>query len=235
MGISLLLYGKAGSGKSILASTFPKPLILDADGGHKIYQEKKMFPEAKYVGGKMVFAGLQKAVSQIKAGENEFETLVIDSLTNLENMAITSLKGLGSNNWETGLYSNKGKKLYQDDWGAISGSTIAILTELRAYPINVVIITQLGVSNDGGVQKYVPQLVGKGEQESLHFSDIVGYMEVVEGTDGNDRLLHLTSTSNDKFTAKSRLGISDIPPMRNPSYEKIAELIKTTKVDLSFE
>lgn len=232
--ISMLIYGRAGSGKSIFASTFPKPLIIDADGGHRIYEDKKLFPDAIYVRGDQVFPALQRAIEQIKAGTNVFETLIIDSLTNLENMAITAFKGMNSKNWAEGLYSARGKKLGYDEWGSISGSTIAILTELRRYNVNVVLITQLATTHDGGEEKYMPELTGKGQNESLHFPDVVAYMEAVEDSEGKQRLLHISSVTNDKFVAKSRLGVSEVKPIKNPSYKKLIKIIEETKPDLNF-
>lgn len=230
----MLLYGRAGTGKSILASTFPKPLIIDADGGHRIYEDKKLFPGAVYIRGDQVFPGLQKAIQQIQEGTNKFETIVIDSLTNIENMAVSVMKGMNSKNWSTGLYSNKGKKLGYGEWGSISGSTIAILTELRRYDVNVVVITQLATSYDEGSEKYYPELVGKGANESLHFSDFVGYLENVEDEGKTSRLLHINSTANDKFVAKARLATDNVAPIKNPSYDKLAGLVKDTKVKLNF-
>lgn len=226
----MLIYGSAGSGKSIFASTFPKPLIFDADNGHKIYEEQGLFPDAKYVRGDKLMLYLVAAIDQIKKGKFEYKTIVIDSLTNLENIAIQSFKGYNSQNWETNLYSSRGKKLGFDDWGAVSSSTISVFTELRKLPVNVVIVTQLAIRNDGGHEKYAPELVGKGTNESLHFADFVGFMTKTEDA----RLLHLSSTENDKFDAKARLGVENVQAMKNPSYDKLIKLIKETKPNLQF-
>jgi hypothetical protein len=234
MHISMLLYGRAGSGKSILASTFPKPLIIDSDNSHKLYEASKAFPDAIYARGSQSVLALQKAVGQIKDGKNKFETLVIDSLTALENIAITSFKGLSLQNWESSLYTNRGKKLNYDDWGAVSGSSIAILSELKQYPVNIVIITQLATHMDGGVEKYYPELVGKGQNESLHFADVVGFLEVAEDSEGMSRLLHLSSTSNDRFVAKARSVSGDIRPIKNPSYQKLLTALSETTNNLNF-
>lgn len=232
--ISMLVYGKAGSGKSILASTFPSPLIIDADAGHKIYESQEVFPDAMYVRGGQCLPALKRAIGQIKEGNNKFETLVIDSLTALENKSISEMKGLRSNNWDSTLYTNRGKKLGFDHWGNLSGSTIALLTELKEYPINVVIVTQVANINDGGRLIFKPELVGKGQNESLHFADVVGYMEKLEGSEGIQRTLHLASSESDVFEAKARSAGGYISPITNPNYQKLLKALTPEKVNLKF-
>lgn len=225
---SILLYGEAGAGKSILANTFPKPLIFDFDGGHKLYE--KHFPNNTYVRDGNMIGLLQTAVQQVKDGTFKYKTIVIDSLTNLENQAISLRKGITADNWVTSLYTSGGRKMEYDDWGAVSGSTIAILTELRAYDINVVIITQVGLGKDGGRNYFTPNLIGKGATEALHFPSFVGYMTKDEGS----RFLHLTNNIGDNFVAKARLISGDVPPIKNPNYEKLATLIEDQEMGLDF-
>jgi len=231
----MLVYGKAGSGKSVFASTFPKPLIFDFDSGHKIYENQKLFLEAKYVRQESLKNGsllgaLALAIKQIKEGTNKFETIVIDSLTNLENTAISRMKGTNSENWDQNLYNSRGKKLDFTDWGNISGSSIALLTELRQYPINIIVITQVSTYSDSGTEKYKPELVGKGQDESLHYPDFVMFMEKHE----EGRFGYLSSTDQDRFVAKARLGVSEIKPIKNPNYAKMKALIESSKAALDF-
>lgn len=230
--ISMLLYGQAGSGKSILANTFPKAVIFDFDNSHKRY--KKHFADNTYVQGSEAFKLLQIAIGQVIEGKNKFQTIVIDSLTNAENQAISIKKGINSQNWATSLYNSKGRKLNYDDWGDVSSSTVALFTELRSYPVNVVIITQVENVHDNGKMIAKPMLVGKGQDESLHFPDFVGYMSKQEGKDGVERYLHLSSHMNDSFVAKARLIQGDVEPIKNPSYEKIMKLIDNDKFNLNF-
>lgn len=234
--IAVLIYGAAGSGKSIFASTFPKPLILDADGGHKIYEASGHFPDAIYIRGeKAVMTALVKAVEQIEEGTNKFETLVIDSITNLENIAKANMKYREGRMSGEDLYTSSGKKLEWNEWGNISGSTIALLTWLRDFPVNIVAITQQQTTYDAGKKKFVPQLTGKSSDEALHFPDIVGYLEKqASGKDGLRRVLHLYSSTSDNFEAKSR-GLGNAPePIVNPNYDKLIERVQNSELELNF-
>jgi len=238
--LSILVYGAAGSGKSIFASSFPNALILDADGGHRFYEA--YYPQHTYVHGSTCLIALQKAVEQLQTtGElkdsqgRKMDTIIIDSLTNIENLAISNAKGLNVTNWSSVLYNGKGKKLNYDDWGGVSGSTIAVLTFLRDLPINLVVITQIENQSDNGHIKFVPNLVGKGSNEALHFADIVGFLTVIETGKGRDRFLHLSSTSNDNFVAKTRTLQGDLDPIKNPNYNKLISLVTKEEIKLNFE
>lgn len=227
--LSVLLYGKAGTGKTILASTFPNALVFDFDAGSKLYESH--FPDNKYVRGGDMIKMLQGAIQQVKNGTFKYDTIVIDSLTNLENEAIAAAKGNTSENWVTNLYSSGGRKLGYTEWGNISGSTISILTELRKYDINVVIITQISTGSDNGRNYYQPNLVGKGADEALHFPDFVVYMTKTE----EGRFAHLNSNESDNFVAKARLVQGDIAPIKNPNYDKMIKLVEKQTNKLNFK
>lgn len=229
--ISILVYGKAGSGKSIFASTFPNALVLDADNGHKQYQEHF---KHTYVGADKALDALSKAVQQLEAGTFKFDTIIIDSLTNIENLAISRKKGIDPKNWGNNLYAGKANKLTYSDWGDVSGSTISMLTYLRQLPINLVIITQVETKDDEGREVYKPNLVGKGSDEALHFADMVGFMEVQNDVEGTSRYLHLSSSEGDRFLAKARTLQGHIEPIKNPNYEKLVQVAQQTNMKLDF-
>ena len=230
--IHILIYGNAGVGKSILASTFPKCLYLDFDNGTNHYE--KHFKDNKYLRGENLITYLQKAIGQIEKGTFEYETIVIDSLTNLENTAISQFKKLDINNWSQNLYQSNQKKLQYDDWGNISGSTISLLSYMRTLPINIVIITQIDKAKVDGTLKNFPMLVGKGQLESLHFADIVGYLYSVN-PEKPQRYLAISSTEEDNYYAKIRNLSAVKDPIKNPNFDKISKLLNDENINLNFE
>lgn len=227
--IHMLIYGAPGAGKTIFASTFPDCLYFDFDNGvRKTYINH--FKKNTYLKDKSkMMKYLIKAIDQVKKGENKFKTIVIDSLTNLENIAIGEFKDLGVNNWDRGLYKRT-KKLEYDDWGSISGSTISFLSNMRELDVNVVVITQIDRITDKGIIKHAPSLIGKGQLESLHFADAVGYMYIED----DNRYIALTASDNDTYYAKSRTLEGKIKDIKNPNFEKVRDKLNSNKFNLNF-
>ena len=88
--VTALIYGRSGSGKTTLASTFPKKILLldihdrgtdsiwDVEGIDVINVESWLDFEA-------IYWALQK-------GEHEYKTVVIDTVSNLQDLAIKEVK-----------------------------------------------------------------------------------------------------------------------------------------------
>lgn len=234
--ISMLLYGEGGSGKSIFASTFPNALILDADNGHNAYKKHEKFKNHKYVHGRNVLVALKKAVSQLEKGTNQFDTIVIDSLTNLEQWAKMDIRGLDDINWGDVIYSpDKVKRGNRHSWGSVSGSSIAILLKLKDYPINVVVITQTIDAEDDGIMRKMPELTGQAKAESIHALNGIGYIERVKEGKDIHRLLHISSSRTDPFIAKFRTLGGDQPPIQNPTYDKLMQVLQSDDIKLNFD
>jgi hypothetical protein len=87
-GEKVLIYGDSGMGKTTLWSMAPSPVCIGTDdGGRKIVNPKTNEP-VKYVEGVADFADVRAALQQIDLFAN-YETVVIDTITILENWAAT--------------------------------------------------------------------------------------------------------------------------------------------------
>ena len=76
-GLALFLYGPPKIGKSTLGSFMPNPLFLPTDPGLKKIKAKK---------GQMIrnFRSLDKALQEIKIGDHNYKSLIIDTMTGIE-------------------------------------------------------------------------------------------------------------------------------------------------------
>jgi hypothetical protein len=125
----VLLIGEAGTGKSHAALTFPKPVVIDAEGSIDWFADRFTF---KAVATKS-YSDVRDLVRQVREGRVDCETLVIDGWTTIYNGLINVASGSGEND------------LSPRDWGRIKRKNSSVLDELyHKLPVHVVCIGWLG-------------------------------------------------------------------------------------------
>lgn len=129
--LSVLVYGRSGTGKTTFASTFPKPmLIVDV-------REKGTIGLRKIKGIDVVeiesWKDVQDLIEYLKAG-HEYQTIVIDTVTGLQDLATDEL--LRKNNMKTE------DKITLPMHGVIGQMMIGILMDLREIAPYVVYLAQ---------------------------------------------------------------------------------------------
>lgn len=234
--ISIMVYGDSGSGKSIIAATFPKSLYFDFDSS--CMRIRKMFPDNKYItpldgySPKKMLELFKGALDQIKNGEFKYDTIVVDSISSLEESVINGYQGtsgeLGSN-----LYTIR-KKLNYDKWGAVSSTTLDLVKNLRRYGINVVFTAEVALKQlqgDEGDRKY-PAVTGKSATKLVHKFDYVGHLEVTKENKKTAR--YLAFQNDEKYQAKGRFDGEVPDPIKNPNYDKIIDLVENYEGELNF-
>lgn len=75
--IRLLLWGKWGVGKTTIALQFPKPAVLDLDGGAMLYGSKFTFDVSRVAD----IVSIKNAIHWLVTNSHGYETLVIDPIT----------------------------------------------------------------------------------------------------------------------------------------------------------
>lgn len=137
------LYGRSGSGKTTLACSFPKPLLLDIgdDGTDSVADIK----------GLQVLAAeewddIEQAYWYLEAGEHGFETVIIDTCTQMQDFAIQEVlrrkKKKVDNPGDFGT-------LTKQEWGEVATMLKTWIMHFRSLPLNVVFIAQERVFNAG--------------------------------------------------------------------------------------
>ena len=176
----ILIYGQSGSGKSWLGVTSPSPLVLltEKNGFASIAHSN---PAAKVIECDKI-EDIYAAIRAIKSGEiTEFDTLVIDSLTNAQTMI------------KSRILARSGKKRLQiQDWGDLAGETLSLIETLRSLDCHVVCIALRDdelVSESGRRYTY-PLFEGKKTKNNIsQFFNVIGYLSRETGDKGISRTL----------------------------------------------
>lgn len=131
--MTALIYGKSGTGKTALSSTFPRSMLLldiREKGTETIANEEDI--DVIKVDD---WATFEKTYWFLKAGKHSYETVVLDQISALQGVAMDYVRE------EEGLDASD--KLHKGQWGTISGmmqNWLLSYRDLRDDGLNVVFI-----------------------------------------------------------------------------------------------
>ena len=126
--IKALIYGDSGAGKTTLAVTAPKPLVL--------LTERQAIPSINASNPKATILicetiqDVRDVVVAIRNGDSQFapfKTLIIDSLTEAQRMIKDEI-----------LSKSRRDQMQMQDWGKLANNTRGLIRSLRDLPLNVV-------------------------------------------------------------------------------------------------
>ncbi len=204
--LSLVIHGESGTGKSWLGDTSPSPrLILDAEGGSrftpsqpKVYWDPITGPPP--VGAETVivmvrdFGTMSYVFQWLNAGQHDFKSIVLDSVTELQKRCIDAIVGTS--------------QMRLQDFGELLREMETLIRQFRdlhMHPVNPipvsVLITTTKQDNSG---TFRPHVAGQLALSLPYFVDVVGYLynKPNPETQLMDRALLVTSTPG--FIAKDR-------------------------------
>lgn len=188
--VKALIYGDSGSGKTHCASTAPKPcfLLTEANGLPTI---RAANPDAVVVQAndmETVRAFFKAAMDGTLAKETGCETIVLDSLTELQRMLrdeiVASRKGTVG-----------GEQFSLQDWGTLTDRMRKMVRTVRDLPFHIVCIALAASENDETTgQRYTqPSFDGrKLPNEIAGYFSLVGfvYRDRAKSDDGTITINH---------------------------------------------
>ncbi len=168
--LKVFLWGDSGVGKTTLALQFPKPVVLDLEGGTDLYGDSFEF-DVRHV---TTADEVMRAVQWLLENDHPYRTLVIDPIT----VYWDALQAKWSDIF---LRRNKGSKGYRfefydlqpRDWMTIKGEFKDFIRKLLAVDMNVIVTARQKVQYaDGAFMKAIGETFD-GEKSLPYLFDVV--------------------------------------------------------------
>jgi phage nucleotide-binding protein len=217
--VNMLIYGESGVGKTLLAGSsdavpsMRRVLIIDVEGGTLTLRDK--YPNVEAVRVKN-WQEMQNVYDALYLGTHGFNTIVIDSLTEVQKLSMDSVMRRLVAEHEERDADVPGLR----EWNINLEQTRKFVRAFRDLPTNT-IFTALAQSDKNtrtGAIKRKPSLSGKVKDEVAGFLDIVVYLYIKEIDQENVRMLLCGQTED--TVAKDR---SNALPMtiQNPTMDSV--------------
>lgn len=211
--LSFLVHAVSKVGKTTLAATSPKPLLLlDAEGGSKflphtkVVWEPRMGPPPNADGTWDIcivhvrtYDDLQTAYSWLAAGQHQFRSLCIDSITEAQRRCKEHLRGTES--------------MRIQDWGDLLTKMEVLVRryrDLTLHPTNPLSVAMFIAETEEHGGKYRPSMQGRMASSLPYLMDVIGYLYVAEVADPVDpaaarKQRQLLVSSHPQFEAGERV------------------------------
>lgn len=179
--IKALVYGQAGTGKSTLAISSPKPLLFDFDGG----VSRVNFHHLKGVDTVQISTYKDFLDVITKEDLTPYETLVIDTGGKLlDHMAEYLIKGNPKLGKANGTLTLQG-------YGERKGEFVNIVRKITLMDKHILFVAHRETKQDGDDMRYVPLFGGSNYDSLVTELDLVGYLEA----NGRKRIITFDPTS----------------------------------------
>lgn len=213
--VKLLVYGDSGVGKTTLALQFPKPCVIDLEGGTELYGSKFKFDVFRAKNCKETTDAISYLLN---GGSANYETVIIDPITVYwEQMQRKWSDILLRRNKDSKGYKHEFYDFQPRDWSTIKSDWKECISNLIALPLNVVAIAREKpeYADTGFMQK-----IGKtfdGEKSLPYLFDTVVHLVF----QGNTRVCRVTKDRSETLTDEFQL-----------SYEPFSNIINGVRVSL---
>jgi len=181
--VKALIYGDSGAGKSFLAATAPKPLILLTEmNGQVSISHSNPGADIIHITSANMLAQVLRDIEENPKDYESYQTIVIDSLTETQRLIkdrILSRKPSGAG-------------FQIQDWGKMAEDMRAMVRRIRSLPKHVVCICLMEAETEesSGIRHIRPAFDGKKTgAEIAQYFNFVGFLypQEVENTEGDPK------------------------------------------------
>ena len=209
----VFIYGDPGVWKTSLAFTAKNPILFDFDKGAYRAANRK----------DTVQIGAWSEVANINANDLEgYDTIVIDTAGRVLDMISDQLKTDAKN------IRRGSNELSMQGYGKLGSMFANWLKSLRNMGKDIVILAHAAEDKDGDNIIKRPDMVGGSKKEVYKVADMMGYMTVVQGMQGAERVLAFAPSPNYLAKDSGQVGNITVTDMvNNPN--QLANIIQATK------
>lgn len=185
--IKALIYGQAGMGKTTLALSTPKPLLLDFDNGvHRV--------NFGHQTDTVQIHNWNEALEVLKEDLSAYETIVVDTIGKMLDYIITYIVPVGNPRIQ--------------DWGKINSEFANFTRSVYSLNKNIIYVAHRDLRKEGDDNVFVPALREKSYTAIVTELDLLGYVEAK----GTTRTITFNPTSrNDGKNTCNLPGLMNIP------------------------
>lgn len=196
-----LIFGQAGTGKTTMALSMPKPLLLDTDGGvHRV--------QADFRCDTVQVESYQDIIDVLKEDLTSYDSIIIDTFGNLVKFMLDYFT-----HKDPSLIT-KGGTLNIKIWGLIKQEFSSLAFKLRQMKKHLLYVAhRTNTSKSSDNDYFEPKSQGKAIEDCIETLDFMGYVEMI----GKIRSIEFDPTG--RHTGKNSILIDpeiQIPELINP-------------------
>lgn len=209
----VFIYGDPGVWKTSLAFTAKNPILFDFDkGAYRAANRKDTVQITKW-----------SEVATINANDLEgYDTIIIDTAGRVLDMISDQLKTDAKN------IRRGSNELSMQGYGKLGSMFTNWLKSLRNMGKDIVILAHAAEDKDGDNIIKRPDMVGGSKKEVYKVADMMGYMTVVQGMQGAERVLAFAPSPNYLAKDSGQIGNVTVTHMVY-SPNQLADIIQATK------
>lgn len=203
--VKMMIYGQAGMGKTTVALSAPKPLLLDFDNGVKRVNMSHLD------GVDIVQIGSWNDVQQVLQEDlSAYQTIVVDTIGKMMDFIIS--------------YKCGTRQPQIRDWGGINQEFSWLTRTLSSLNKNVVFVAHRDTRKEGDDIVFIPALREKSYNSIVTELDLLGYLEMKSENGRQRRTITFDPTSrNDGKNTCNLPSVMEVPTILDASGKPTAK------------